>query len=159
MATNLACPDNNCLALARYPTGEPLPMIAPPGTTAKRAAAAAAAVAESFAAVATPLLQKDGLPFNRVTLVVNLDTQGTAINEYREQLKRALATLDRAVAAKLPSVEVSVQVPDQITQGRKPNIQGAETTPGKTTTTVKKGGKDKAAPKKDKNSTKKKKKS
>ncbi len=150
MAT--ACPDNNCIALAKWPVSE-TPMALPPAdSAAKRAVAAKAAVSEYFAVVASPTLQADGTAFNRVTLVVKLDTQGAAIKAYREQLKQALTLLDKAVSAGEPSVEVTTLVPDQLTQG---GIKG------KGTQTDPKKGKEKTAPKKkDKEaSTKKKKKS
>jgi hypothetical protein len=147
MAT--ACPDNNCIALAKWPVSE-TPMALPPtDSAAKRAAAAKAPVSEYFAVVASPTLQADGVAFNRVTLVVNLDTKGTAIQAYREQLKRALTLLDKAMSAGDPSVEVTMQVPDELTQG----VKGKQTDPRK--------GKEKTAPKKKAKeaSTKKKKKS
>jgi hypothetical protein len=151
MAT--ACPDNNCIALARWPVSE-TPMALPPtDSAAKRAAAAKAAVAEYFAVVASPTLQADGAAFNRVTVVVKLDTQGAAIKAYRDQLKQALAMLDKAISAGELSVEITTQVPDELMRGRSGGIKGTQTDPKK--------GKEKTAPKKkDKEaSTKKKKKS
>lgn len=150
MAT--ACPDNNCIALARWPVSE-TPMALPPAdSAAKRAAAAKAAVPEYFAVVASPTQQADGAAFNRVTLVVKLDTQGAAIKAYREQLKQALTLLDKAMSAGELSVEITTQVPDELTQGRR-DIKGTQTDPKK--------GKEKTAPKKKEKeaSTKKKKKS
>jgi len=152
MAT--ACPDNNCIALLKWPVSE-TPMALPPADSGvKRAAAAKAAVREYFAVVASPTQQADGAAFNRITVVVHLDTRGSAIKAYREQLRRALATLDKALSAGEPGVEVTTQVPDQLTHGRAGEQQG-------TTTGPKKGkGKEKSAPKtkKKESSTKKKKK-
>lgn len=151
MAT--VCPGNNCIALARWPESE-TPMALPPADAAvKRAVAAKAAVSEYFAVVASPTLQADGAAFNRVTLVVRLDTQGAAIKAYREQLKRALTLLDKAISAGEPSVELTTQVPDELTQGRTGGIKGTQTDPGK--------GKEKTTPRKKEKeaSTKKKKKS
>jgi len=138
MAT--VCPGNNCIALARWPESE-TPMALPPAdSAAKHAVAAKAAVSEYFAVVASPTLQADGAAFNRVTLVVNLDTRGSAIKAYREQLKRALTLLDKAMSAGESSVEVTTQVPDELTQGRRGGIKGTQTEPGK--------GKEKTAPRK-----------
>lgn len=138
MAT--ACPANNCIALARWPVSE-TPMALPPADSdAKRSAAAKAAVPEYFAVVASPTQQADGAVFNRVTMVVRLDTRGAAIKAYREQLKRALAILDKAVSAGELSVEVTTQVPDELTHGRTGGQQGTPAEPGK--------GKEKTAPKK-----------
>ena len=147
-----ACPGNNCIALARWPESE-TPMALPPtDSAAKRAVAAKAAVPEYFAVVASPTLQADGAAFNRVTMVVHLDTQGAAIKAYREQLKRALALLDKAVSAGESSVEITTQVPDELTHGRAGGTKGTQIDPKK--------GKEKTAPKKKEKeaSTKKKKK-
>jgi hypothetical protein len=134
MAT--ACPDNNCIALARWPVSETPMAQSPTDSAAKRAAAAKAPVAEYFAVVASPTLQADGAAFNRITVVMNLDTKGTAIEAYRAQLKQALTLLDKAMSAGDPSVEVTTQVPDELTQG----VKGKQTDPRK--------GKEKTAPKK-----------
>jgi hypothetical protein len=153
MATG--CPDNNCIALANWPRSELLDAL-PPGTTAKRIAPSAASPSEYYAAVASPTLHPSGVPFNRVTLVVNVLTKGTAIKAYREQLKRAIEQLDKAVSAGAASVEVGIQVPDELTGGRAGQIKtlGEETAP-------KKKGKGKTMPKKkdEKGDSKKKKKS
>lgn len=147
------CPDNNCIALARWPVSETPLALPPADSAAKRAAVAKAAVSEYFAVVASPTPQADGAAFNRVTLVVRLDTQGAAIKAYREQLKQALTMLDRAVSAGEPGVEITMQVPDELTQGHRSGSKGTQTDPRK--------GKDKTAPKKKEKevSTKKKKKS
>jgi hypothetical protein len=130
MATG--CPNNNCIALANWPRSELLDAL-PPGTTAKRIAPSAASPSEYYAAVASPTLLADGKPFNRVTLVVNVLTKGTAIKTYREQLKRAIDQLDKAVSAGAVSVEVGIQVPDELTGGRGGDIKtlGEETAPKK----------------------------
>lgn len=137
MAT--ACPANNCIALAKWPVSE-TPMALPPAdASAKRAAKAA--VPEYFAVVASPTLQADGTTvFNRVTMVVRLDTRGRALEAYRKQLDQAVAALDKAKSANALSVEVLIQVPDELTQGSVDGPRGAPTDPRK--------GKEKAAPKK-----------
>jgi hypothetical protein len=145
MATG--CPNNNCVALANWPRSELLDALAP-HTTAKRAAAAAAASPkEYYAAVASPTLQPGGVPYNRVTLVVNVLTKGSAIRAYRQQLVQALETLDKAVSAGLPSVEIAVQVPDELSGGggRKLAPLAEESGPPTGTQGTGKGkGKDKA---------------
>lgn len=130
MATG--CPDNNCIALANWPRSEQLDAL-PPGTAAKRIAPSAAPQSQYYAAVASPTLLADGKPFNRVTLVVKVLTKGTAFNAYREQLRSALAALDKAESAGFPSVEVAVQVPDELTGGRGGQIKtlGEEAGPSK----------------------------
>jgi hypothetical protein len=130
MATG--CPNNNCIALANWPRSELLDAL-PPGTTAKRIAPSAASPSEYYAAVASPTLQANGVPFNRVTLVVNVLTKGAAFKAYREQLKRAIEQLDKAASAGAASVEVGIQVPDELTGGSAGQIKtlGEEAGPSK----------------------------
>ncbi len=137
MAT--ACPDKNCLVLMRHPVFDPVENALPPGAAAK-----AAAPVESFAVVAAPTVPADGVAYNRVALVLNLHTGGRAIKAYRAQLENTLKTLDAAVHSGLPSVELTLKVPEDLTrpQGGKP----APEKKGKD----KEKSKDKSAPKKKK---------
>ena len=137
MAT--ACPDNNCLVLMRHPVFDPVESALPPGATAR-----AAAPAESFAVVAAPTVPADGVAYNRVALVLNLQTGGRAIKAYRAQLENTLKTLDAAVNAGLPSVQLTLKVPEDLTRP-----QGSKADPEKKGKDKEKS-KDKSAPKKKK---------
>jgi hypothetical protein len=103
MAT--ACPDINCLVLMRHPVADPVENSLPPGTLGK------AAPAKSFAVLVAPVTPADGVPYNRVALVLNVSTTGRAIKAYRAQLETALKTLEAAVQAGAPSVEITLKVP------------------------------------------------
>jgi hypothetical protein len=146
-----ACPENNCLVLMRHPVADPVENSLPPGALGK--AAAAAAPAESFAVLVAPVTPADGVPYNRVALVLNVSTTGRAIKAYRAQLEAALKTLEAAVQAGAPSVEITLKVPEDLTRPQKgAGLQGGKVDPGKK-------GKEKGTGKsKDKTSPKKKKK-
>lgn len=109
MAT--ACPDKNCLVLMRHPVFDPVENSLPRGAAAK-----AALPAESFAVVVAPTVPADGVAYNRVALVLNLHSGGRAIKAYRAQLENALKTLDAAEQAGLPSVELTLKVPEDLTR-------------------------------------------
>ena len=148
MAT--ACPDKNCLVLMKHPVFEPVESILPPGSAGKAAVGAAAPPAESFAVVAAPTLPADGVPYNRVALVVNVLTSGRAAKAYRAQLENALKTLDAAVHAGALTVEITLKVPEDLTRPQKAaGLQGGKVDPGKKGKEKEKS-KDKTAPKKKK---------
>lgn len=150
MATATACPDNNCLVLMRHPVSDPVENSLPPGALGK--AAAAVGPAESFAVVAAPVAPADGVPYNRVALVLNVLTSGRAIKAYRAQLEAALKTLDTALRTGAHSVEITLKVPEDLTRPRKgTGPQGGEVVPGKKGKAKQAGkSKDKASPKKKK---------
>src|SRR5262245_60124120 len=169
MAT--ACPDKNCIALARYPTSEPLPHAVEPNPSSKakqaRRAGAASAVAvpdptfvEQFHVVAAPALSAEGLPYNRIALVLDLKTDGRAIQAYRAQLANTLKTLDAAVERKEATVELTLKVPEDLTKPVKGDTLSATVEPkkgkGKTKDKDGDGGKKKVTPKKKKAAPKKK---
>lgn len=148
MAT--ACPDNNCLVLMRHPVADPVENSLPPGSAGR---AAAAGLVESFAVVAAPVIPADGVPYNRVALVLNVLTAGRAIKAYRAQLETALKTLEAAVQSGAPSVEITLKVPEDLTRPQKgAGLQGGKVDP------VKKGKEKEGGKSKDKTSPKKKKK-
>ncbi|HET7864681.1 MAG TPA: hypothetical protein VFL86_09785, partial [Burkholderiaceae bacterium] len=124
---------------------DPVENSLPPGALGK--AAAAAGPAESFAVVVAPVTPADGVPYNRVALVLNVLTSGRAIKAYRAQLEAALKTLDAAVQTGASSVEITLKAPEDLTRPRK----GGEVDPGKKGKVKESGkSKDKASPKKKK---------